>query len=328
MKRTIRIVFLLITLIGFQLQANGQDLPLACGGSLVRYGVTGLPNSVFNWEIQGGSIKNNYNDSVDILWGMTPGVKTIKVTEYTAFKCINAPSIAQIMISAPSISLGQDMSICEGQTAELKIDSNFVSYLWNTGEITQSINASKTGNYSLRVVDSYGCIARDSLYLTVNQYPKIELGHDTLLCGGFGMILDAGDGGNRYTWSTGEITQTIHIGEGNQTIWVRVENNGCTASDTIRISPCLKSDIPNAFTPNGDGDNDTWRVRYLEGRSNVRVEIFDRWGRRVFYSNNGLPNGGWDGTFNGRNLPMDSYFYIINLNDGSPVMKGNVTIIR
>jgi gliding motility-associated-like protein len=90
----------------------------------------------------------------------------------------------------------------------------------------------------------------------------------------------------------------------------------------------MVSAIPNAFTPNGDGDNDTWRVRYIEGRSNITVEIFDRWGRRVFYSKTGLPSGGWDGTFNGRNLPMDSYYYIINMNDGSEPMIGTVTIIR
>jgi gliding motility-associated-like protein len=328
MKRTIRIVSLLITLIGFQIQANGQDLPLACGGSLVRYGITGLPNSVFNWEVQGGSIQNNYNDSVDILWGYKTGIQTIKVTEYTAFKCVNAPSIAQVLVSAPSVSLGGSKSVCAGESVVFNIDSSFVAYHWNTGETTKTITAITEGYYKLSVTDFNGCIAKDSFYLTINQFPKVYLGRDTLLCGGFGMVLDAGNGGNRYTWSTGEITQTIRIGEGSQTIWVQVDNNGCVSSDTINIAPCLVSNIPNAFTPNGDGDNDTWRVRYIEGRPNVTVEVFDRWGRRVFFSKNGLPAGGWDGSFNGRNLPMDSYFYLINLHDGSDIMKGTVTIIR
>jgi gliding motility-associated-like protein len=287
-----------------------------------------MPNSVFNWEVKGGSIQNNYNDSIDILWGPDAGLQSIKVTEYTAFKCINTPAFGYVMIATPKVALGQSKAVCEGESVTFNIDSSFVKYLWNTGETTKSITATTEGYYKLSVTDNNGCVAKDSVYLTISQYPKVNLGRDTLLCGGMGMTLDAGTGGNRYNWSTGEITQTIHIGEGKQTIWVKVDNNGCASSDTINIAPCLVSNIPNAFTPNGDGDNDTWRVRFIEGRPNVSVEVFDRWGRRVFQSNHGLPTGGWDGTFNGRNLPMDSYYYIIKLNDGSDPMIGTVTIIR
>jgi gliding motility-associated-like protein len=328
MKRTICIVSLLITLTGFSMQAFGQDLPKACGGSRVRYGISGVANSVFNWEVQGGSIQNNYNDSVDVLWNNVNGVQTIKVTEYTAFSCINSPSFGHVLVSSPKVSLGQDQAICQGQSTMLDPDTSFMIYHWNTGETTKSITASTSGLYSLSVTDINGCMGTDSMYLTVNQIPNVNLGRDTTLCGGKGLVLDAGIGGDRYTWSTGEITQTIQIGEGKQTIWVRVDNNGCLSSDTINIEPCLISTIPNAFTPNNDGDNDTWRIRYIEGRANVTVEIFDRWGRRVFQSKHGLPNGGWDGTFNGRNLPMDSYYYIINMNDGSDPLVGTVTIIR
>ena len=111
-----------------------------------------------------------------------------------------------------------------------------------------------------------------------------------------------------------------------QKFWVLVENDyGCKAGDTIRIHGC--GIIPNTITPNDDGDNDRWVYEKFMG-SNVDVQIFDRWGRLVFQSKNGLPPGGWDGTSKGKPLPMDSYYYIINLNDGSGIQKGTLTIIR
>jgi len=311
------------------MQANGQNLPVACGGSRVRYGMSGFPNSVFNWEVQGGSVFNNYNDSVDIIWDSDPGIKVIKVTEHTAYNCMGAPSYGYVMVSVPKVSISQFQNVCLGQSIVIDPLTDFTTYHWNTGETTKTITTSVAGLYKLKVTDADGCTATDSVYLAVNRLPNVYLGRDTTLCSGQKLTLDAGTDGDKYNWSTGEITQTIQVGEGNQAIWVAVENSkGCSKSDTLNILACRVADIPNAFTPNGDGDNDTWRIRHIEDRSNITVEIFDRWGRRVFQSKNGLPAGGWDGTFNGRNLPMDSYYYIINMNDGSTPLVGNVTIIR
>jgi gliding motility-associated-like protein len=84
---------------------------------------------------------------------------------------------------------------------------------------------------------------------------------------------------------------------------------------------------PNAFSPNGDGFNDKWVIKGLELYSEVDIRIFDRWGSRVYYSPNAVDDP-WDGTFDGRHLPIDSYYYIINLNNGEPAIPGNVTIVR
>ena len=84
--------------------------------------------------------------------------------------------------------------------------------------------------------------------------------------------------------------------------------------------------IPNTFTPNGDGINDTWNIKYLDNYPNATVEIFSRYGEKVYFSRNyPIP---WDGTYKGVNLPVGTYYYIVNPNSGHKALSGYVTIIR
>lgn len=333
MKKTIHIVYLLVYLISFQLQAQGQNLPLSCGGSRVRYGVSGLPNSVFEWTITGGTIDRNYNDSIDVTWDSKNETGALTVTEHSAFGCSAAPYTTDITINSPILSLGSQISICQGQTTDITPAATFSSYLWNTGSTNKSLTVSKEGWYKLKATDNNGCSVTDSIQLVLIRSPKVNLGHDTSLCNS-NLLLDAGTDGISYAWSTNEITSRIEVADtkNNQLIWVQVENDlGCVTRDTIEIWACkgYKIDgIPNTITPNNDGFNDTWNIANLESYPDASVEIFDRWGRIVFQSKHGLPAGGWDGTSRGRALPMDSYYYIIKLNGDSDPIKGSITIIR
>jgi gliding motility-associated-like protein len=84
--------------------------------------------------------------------------------------------------------------------------------------------------------------------------------------------------------------------------------------------------FPNAITPNGDGENDTWEIEDIEAFPDVTVFIYDGAGQNVYKSKQGyIP---WDGTYNGRELPMGTYYYIIDLNDGINTYKGTITIIK
>lgn len=107
------------------------------------------------------------------------------------------------------------------------------------------------------------------------------------------------------------------------------DGNNCVVVDTAFVSythtSCLV--IPNAFSPNSDGFNDQWIIEGLELYPQAEIRIFDRWGASVYYTRNAADEP-WDGTFNGRALPIDSYHYIINLNNGEQPEMGNVTIVR
>jgi len=84
--------------------------------------------------------------------------------------------------------------------------------------------------------------------------------------------------------------------------------------------------IPNTFTPNGDGVNDTWLIKDLDAYPNCTVSIFNRSGQTLFYLSNYAK--AWDGTYNGKDLPSGVYYYVINLNTGDKPLSGYVAIIR
>jgi gliding motility-associated-like protein len=84
--------------------------------------------------------------------------------------------------------------------------------------------------------------------------------------------------------------------------------------------------IPNTFTPNGDGTNDTWEIKYLDGYPSVLVNVYNRYGANVFSSKGyGSP---WNGKYKGGNVPAGTYYYIINLGNKSGNLSGFVTVIR
>lgn len=318
----------MVTAIGWGQESTTSNLPSVCGGSRVRYGVAGLPLSTFNWEVTGGTVINNYNDSIDVQWGSTEGIKTIKVTEYTKDNCVAAPVMANIMVTSASVEIGTVAEICEGDSFTFVPNAVFALYNWSTGETTSKIVTGQAGTYWVDITDANGCTRRDSAELIVNPKLYINLGSDTVLCPEQTLVLDAGFDGTQYKWSTGDIGQTLQIGAGNKTYWVDVTSDKeCVTRDSISISLCVDLKIPNAFTPNGDNDNDRWHLQWLEFYPEATIDIYDRWGRLVFKKKT-FPAEGWDGKSNGKPLPMDSYHYIIDLKNGSEPIVGSVTIIR
>jgi gliding motility-associated-like protein len=83
--------------------------------------------------------------------------------------------------------------------------------------------------------------------------------------------------------------------------------------------------IPNTFSPNGDGIHDQWVIKYLENYPDASVEIFNRYGQPVIKLSNYKP---WDGTYNGKPVPVGTYYYIINPKNGRKQMTGFVDVIR
>lgn len=102
-------------------------------------------------------------------------------------------------------------------------------------------------------------------------------------------------------------------------------DNGCTATQTVKVRVDTDLHIPNAFTPNGDGINDTWKINALLVYPQCTVSVFNRYGQRVYYSRG---YSGWDGTLNGKALAVGTYYYIIKTTANNPTFSGSVTIIR
>jgi gliding motility-associated-like protein len=306
-------------------------------GPLYRYVASGLVGSVFNWNIINGTIVNNYNDTIYVDWGSDKVTGTIELTETSVNGCVSAPVIIEVAVDGPDLDLGGDAGICMGTSITIDPDGDYTSYLWQDGSIGPDYTTDQEGWIRLEVTDITGCSVSDSMYLSVYDLPVVDLGPDITICGDQGIILDAGGDGASYIWSTGEISQSITVYEGPlQLIWVEVTDaNGCMTSDTITIDVCdvqyYFRDIPTAITPGlQDGKNDVWIIDKLVSYTKAEVEIYDRWGTLIWRSEPGYSNP-WDGrNMRGREVPMDSYHFVIDLKTGDKKDRftGIITVIR
>jgi gliding motility-associated-like protein len=104
--------------------------------------------------------------------------------------------------------------------------------------------------------------------------------------------------------------------------------NGCIATSTVGVDIYPEIDIPNGFSPNNDGKNDVWIIDNIEQFVDCTVEVYNRWGEQLFF-NRGYTKK-FDGKYNGKDLPVGTYYYVINLNH--PVYTkpytGPLTIFR
>lgn len=192
--------------------------------------------------------------SFDVQWGNTPGDYQIKLIERTAFDCAGDTIYANIsVVESFVVSLGGDISICEGESATLTPTIDFdgtYTYLWSDGSTGASLAVSETGTYSVTATDSGTSKSSSStVNVTVLTAPLVDLGADYELADAETKVLDAGNPGLIYAWSTGETSQTINVNSSN-TYSVDVTNvNGCVGTDEIIISS--KSDM---FAINLGGD--------------------------------------------------------------------------
>jgi gliding motility-associated-like protein len=323
----------------WSLVAGAQDRQwtVCAGDTGIAYHVSGWETSTFEWTVEGGTITRNYGDTIIVDWPEVTGLYTITVQETSADGCAGELKSGVVEVVAPEVDLGTDTYVCDGDIFELEPEGDYDSYLWHDGSTGSSYVTDQEGWIRLEVTDAGGCMASDSMYLSVYDLPDVDLGPDTVVCGDEGIVLDAGTNGFNYLWSTGDISQqiTVFMGDVNE-YWVEVTDAyECMGGDTILVNNCSVEfyfrDIPTAITPSdGNGLNDFWIIDKLQSFSQAEVEIFDRWGTLVWKSEPGysIP---WDGrNMNGQEMPMDSYHFVIQLNSGAKedVVTGIITVIR
>lgn len=184
------------------------------------------------------------------------------------------------------------------------------------------------GNYNISLVINEGQPDQENYCrnVTVLESPEVDLGNDTTIISGTIITLDAGEDSLTYEWSTGDTTQFIEVDRAG-TYAVRVTNEyGCSMDDEIVIDIFINEDIPNFFTPNNDGYNDTWEIEYIYNIPDALIQVFDRFGNLVISYHAG--DGAWDGNINGEPVPENTYWYVIDLNNNTKPLKGSVTIVR
>lgn len=190
--------------------------------------ICGPFNLTLNAGISGASYAWSTGDTLQSISVSIPGTYSVAVVQNG---CPGSDSITISNFLAPD--LGNDTAFCNGQALTLNAGL-WDTWLWNTNAQTQAISVSSSGTYWVEVFNS-PCTFRDSIDITVNPLPVVNLGPDTLLCPGEIYTIDAGNPGATYAWSTGSSAQTITTGEAGY-FNVVVTANNCDAVDNVTIS--------------------------------------------------------------------------------------------
>ncbi len=244
-----------------------------------------------------------------------------------------------IRVSYPKstiLNLGSDIQLCEGATFDIRAQSGFTSYLWNTGETTSTISVKDSGNYY--VIASEDCtIQIDTIKVNFEEILdlKVDLGNDTTICkNGVNstITLKSTSSLPNYLWNTGETTAELIV---NKKGWYTLESNlncGVIKSDSIFVYECpidtlLGQNFPDAFSPNDDNIND--ELDFSKYNTTIsELSIFNRWGEIVYSSNIKFS---WDGKFNGNNSQIGVYIYKIKYQNAFGKLdekRGLITLLR
>lgn len=317
----------------------GDDL-IICNGDQFMFDAT-VPNATYIWQdgstdaSYSGTEAGTYTVTVDLLGCSTDGVVNVDVITVPLELDDN-----QTICNVPSITI--DASSSDGAT-----------YTWDTQDSTASILVQNSGTYSVSVVDANGCETAGSIdveldlnapSLGINLSPSVivTVGEDYVIDLSIDNVLPPYEG-YTFEWTPAEglscydcPSPTVLNPEEEIEYMVTVTNPlgpNCDDSAVIRVTPVLECakvyDVPNAFTPDGDGINDKFSVVTEGLREVLFFEIYNRWGDKV-YSSTGLESQ-WDGTINGVPAPSDVYIYMLRVqcpDFEEELLHGDVTLVR
>jgi gliding motility-associated-like protein len=295
----------------------------------------------------GGQVKLAASNGVSYKWSPEMGLssttipdpiaKPDKTTEYKVVitdKCGRQYAdslIVKVGGSPITFDLGRDTSLCEGQVLPLSPNIPDAKYRWQDGSTAPVFNADTSGFFKVLVEKNF-CFASDSIRLRYIKPPSVELGVDTTLCLNKKLILKAKGENASFQWQDETYLNSYVVLQAG-TYYVVAKNQCGEVSDAIRVDyeDCRQAYIPNAFSPNGDGVNETFMI--YSGNDVVKIkslQIFDRWGGMVFSAKDFLPNDlavAWDG----KDMQTGVYSYIVEIlfKDGEMERrKGDVNLMR
>ncbi|HVZ98635.1 MAG TPA: gliding motility-associated C-terminal domain-containing protein, partial [Chitinophagaceae bacterium] len=257
--------------------------------------------------------------------------------------CTSIDSATAALYIKPIIDAGSDATICEGQSVQLNStgSNNITSYSWvpasslSNASVADPVASPTTTTEYILTAANNDCKTSDSVWVTVNQNPTADAGPDKIIIKGQSTVLNGRAGGTNvsYEWkpdsyiNAASVLTPIVAPVASQIYTLNVISNvGCgIATDSVLVKVYQQLYIPNAFTPNGDGVNDTWYIETLLAYPGAEVKVYNRAGQVVF-DNHGKAVW-WDGTYKGLQQTSGAYVYVIDLKNNMPLIKGVVYII-
>ena len=311
-------------------------------GSITATGFGGIPPLSFQ-------LNNGAPTSVANFTNLSSGYYTLTLND-----AVGCKKDTLIFLSQPDLVMASDIDITQLGCEEISNGKIIVIGQGGTGGLTYylspGLNINKTGvfqnlsfgSYNLTIKDSLGCQFDTTLTISLPLEPlAVTITKQDLSCAGAGIEgwaqanVTGGTMPYNYTWNTTPPQNTDRIDNLTYGYYVVniVDANGCKVSDQVYIKPgncCDQVFIPNAFTPNGDGVNDVFKVTTTAGIDLLQFGVYDRWGNKVWSSID--YKASWDGTYQGKTENLDTFYYIfwyICLTDGQKYMrKGDLLLLR
>jgi len=198
----------------------GADTAICASGTVVLDAT--YPGATYMWNT--GATTSSISVTTAGLYSVTN----------TLNGCTAKDTINVIVSPVPSVNLGVDTAICESANIQLNAGYAGASHQWNTGVTTSSITVNSAGTYSV-INTLNGCIARDTINISVKPLPVVELGADTSICSYNSLQLNATNAGATYVWSTSATTSSITVNATGE-YSVITTSNGCSIRDTIDVT--------------------------------------------------------------------------------------------
>ncbi|MEI6184717.1 MAG: gliding motility-associated C-terminal domain-containing protein, partial [Bacteroidota bacterium] len=240
-----------------------------------------------------------------------------------------------------NICLGDSIIISDNTTSNPVVTS-----LWNLGNgvvdsgmfITYTYPFANSYYITHRIIDQYGCISSPSkLPVIVQTLPTVNNGYTVYVLQNDSVTLNPQvtglDNNSTINWSPGiflnnnSILNPVCTPSSDITYTLTIKDSiGCPGKDTLHVVVLEPIQIPNVFSPNGDQDHDYWVIPNLDRFPGISLNVFDRNGQVVYTCRDKYVK--WDGKYNGKDVPMGVYYYILDRGFKLPVLSGTITILR
>jgi gliding motility-associated-like protein len=274
-------------------------------------------------------------------WSTGSNAGSITVTSSGAYSviatatnsCISYDTVQVTVYNNPTVTLSKAAELCAGANAVLDAGNGFTRYLWQDGSTASKLTVQNAGTYWVQVTDGNNCTDSDTTAITrINPLPTAFLPGDTALCGYAKLTINPINKFISYLWSNNAVSSSITVQQPG-IYWLQVQDaKGCTGRDTLVIWPkqCLAGFYaPNAFSPNKDGKNETFKPVLMGNVVKYQLLVFNRWGQVIFQSADW--NMGWDGNVAGKPQNTGAFVWACTYQfEGSPVQheKGTVMLVR